>query len=197
VKVKVKCVVSYSPWTNAIFWLVVYFSSLLVFMFGVILIYDAYTQEFDLIPTFYFLASFGVLLATAWMFWRRGLFVKRDFIDLISSLGGSVDGKSGLTQGKVDGVRIEASFGRYLRDGPPFPRWHGGHVRKRPCGDPECMLCDSRFVIKRMQRAKSGSESWYDVQEVVGGTWEGMRLRVRLERAISDALTVARRERAW
>lgn len=192
-----KCVTYYPPWLNAMLWLVVYFSSLLVFMFGALLIYDAYTREFNLTPTFYFLASFCVLLAAAWMFWRRGLFVKRDFIDLVSSLGGSVNGKSGPTQGKVDGVRIDARFGRYLRDGPPFPRWHGGHIRKRPCGDPECMLCDSRFVIKRMERAQSGKEVWYDVQEVVGGTWEGMRVRVRLERAISDALMVARRQRGW
>jgi hypothetical protein len=195
-RTKFKCVVSYSPWTNAIFWLVVYFMSLITFMFSLILVYDAYTREFELTTTLYLLATSSVLLFLAWMVWRRGLFVKQDFVDLIATLGGLVSQESGVPQGRVDGVRIDAQFGRYLRDGAPFPSWHSPYVRKRPCGDPECMLCDSRFRISVKRGGISGGEGWRDIEEIIGGTWEGMKLRSRLEQAISDALRVAARQRA-
>lgn len=144
----------------------------------------------------YFAVFVVIVFALSFSYWRRGLFSKSDFKELIESIGGSVVKVGRGLEARVNGVRVEAKFNRYLRDGPPFPRWHKFPVRKRPCGDRECMLCSSVFRITLDQEANPRDRRATPEMVVYGGSWEGMILKKRLEAAIAEAAMTLPRERA-
>ncbi len=180
-----KCVTSYPTALSAVFWVVVYLLSLSVGILVALIIYDLVVADFSVAETGYVLVVLCLFLAAMWALWRRGLFLSGDFRQLIEEMGGAVSMKRGILQGKFDGVLVEAKFGRYLRGGAPFPSWHQSNERQRPCADPECMLCDSRFLIKMTDRnVRTGGKKVLE-QELVGGTWEGIQLRRRLQEELA------------
>ena len=182
-----KCVTAYRPPVSATFWVLVYLLTLCVVILGVLIIYDLLATDFELVPTVYVFIVLGMFLAFIWFTWRRGLFLGEDFRALIHEMGGVVGDQQGVIRGDFGHFVVDATIGRYLRGAAPFPSWHRASIKERPCGDPECMLCDSRFVLRMAKHSSRGREDMSRNREIIGGTWEGMSLRVRLERAISEA----------
>lgn len=157
----------------------IFFSIVLVLIF-----YDFITGKYELFQNIVAVSVIGMALFLVWRIWRRGLFLDADFVDLIQRHGGTVKRRSGILRGHIDDFMIEARLGRYLRGGAPFPSWHGSHTHQRPCGDPECMLCDSRVVIRSRRKGDGRDGKVGQLVEIVGGTWEGRRLSERLEDAV-------------
>lgn len=181
-----RCDTTYNPIINAGFWTIVYLFTIFGFMIGAVIIYDIITGSFGVLPNLVVLGIVGVGLLLVWLLWRRGLFLKSDFTDLIHRHGGRVTQELGVTRGRLNDLVIDAKFGRYLRGGAPFPSWHGSGTRDRPCGDPECMLCDSRLTIWRERKAEERDQDVVQLEEIVGGTWEGLVFGKRLERALLE-----------
>lgn len=180
-----KCVTSYPVSLSAAFWVMVYVLSLAVGILVALIVYDLVVTDFRVAETGYVLVALSLVLVAMWALWRRGLFLSGDFRQLIEAMGGVVSMKRSMLQGEFDGVVIEARFGRYLRGGAPFPSWHGSNQRERPCGDPECMLCDSRFLIRVTDGyARTGGTKVVE-RLLVGGTWEGIHLKRRLRKEVA------------
>lgn len=181
-----KCTTTYTPMINAAFWTVVYFLTIFMFVMAAVIVYDWVFGQFEVLANVLVLIAVGAGLLLFWRVWRRGLFLSSDFVDLVRRQGGEVVHESGLTRARLGGVIIDARFGRYLRGGAPFPSWHSSNTRKRPCGDPECMLCDTSLRIQRISEAEGRGHNFRDVEEIVGGTWEGVALKTRLERVLLE-----------
>lgn len=181
-----RCVTTYDPSLNAMFWGMTYLLTLSAVILGVLIIYDLLATDFDLFPTVYLFLILGLILALIWSTWRRGLFLGSDFRSLVREMGGAVlRGPNGL-RGDFGAFVIDAKVGHYLRGGAPFPSWHQSPLGRRPCGDPECMLCDSTFAIKSTKGAGLYREKRIETREIIGGTWEGVKLRNRLEVAVAQ-----------
>jgi len=181
-----KCTTTYTPIVNAALWTVVYFLTILSFVIGAVIVYDLVFGNFEWIINIFVFGAVGLSLLLFWIVWRRGLFLNSDFVELMRRQGGEVTEESGVMRAQLDGLIIDARFGQYLRGGAPFPSWHSSNTRGRPCGDPECMLCDTTLKIRRIPEADGGGRSVREVEEIVGGTWEGLALKKRLERALLE-----------
>lgn len=179
-----RCVRQYDPWVSVLFWVCTYLLSISVAVVGAIVVYDLIVKEFSLVSSIVLLILLAALLSIVWGAWRRGLFLAADFGRWVRGAGGKWENKEGVFRGDFERFFVVARFGNYLRGGAPFPSWHKKPIDRQPCGDPECMLCDSKFIFTKKKDEKGRWSGGVDLVVVVGGCWEGLAMVKKLDQAL-------------